>query len=326
MQGLVIFAIALLALAMQQDQTPRHSMKVDRVFYELAASTGGDIYFWAPGEFASSCLQVPVHHEHVVFAYGSVDTKRVFDIPIESGAKSMTLFAGVERKDLAVLVRPDGTVQRDGIQSFQRMAIGTVLSPPPGLWRLELQGSGLYAVTAHVDPGPDGFQLIDVRFVEPGGRPGHEGMFPIKRPVKAGEKLACSITVSGPAKDVRLIFVGSDGRLLTSTDAERVSDDEYAAACVVQTVAQFRHPQRARRSRHAPPQAIRDAGVPPRRRSRGPEPRQGALRRRRARNARDLGKAGTPEVACGCSTSTFCCTRSMRTARNTVARAGGSRA
>ncbi|MGZ7033568.1 MAG: hypothetical protein ACXVIJ_16520, partial [Thermoanaerobaculia bacterium] len=102
MQGLVMIAAALFALALQQDQTPRQSMKINREFYELAASTGGDIYFWAPGEFGSSRLQVPVHHEDVVFAYGSVDAKRVFDIPVESGAKSMTLFAGVERKDLAV--------------------------------------------------------------------------------------------------------------------------------------------------------------------------------------------------------------------------------
>jgi hypothetical protein len=232
-QGLVIVAAALFVFALQQDQTPRPSMKVNREFYELAASTGGDIYFWAPGEFGSSRLQVPVHHEDVVFAYGLVDTKRVFDIPIESGAKSMTLFAGVERKDLAVLVRPDGTVQRDGVQTFQRMAIATVPSPPPGMWHLELQGAGLYAVSAHVDSGPDGIQLIDVRFVEPGGRPGHEGMFPIKRAVHAGEKLTCSISVSGLAKEVHLLFVARDGTPITSADVQRVSDDEYSAPCVV---------------------------------------------------------------------------------------------
>jgi len=242
-QGLVIFAVALLALALQQDQTPRAPvtnarglLKVDPVYFELAASTGGDLYFWGPGEFASAKLQVPVHHEDVLFAYGAVETKRVFEIPIESGAKSMTVFAGVQRKDLAVLLRPDGTVQRDGMQSYQYMLIATVPSPPPGVWRLELHGAGTYAVTGHVNPGSDGIQLIDVRFVEPGGRPGHEGMFPIKRAVKSGEKLTCSITMSGPAKDVRLIFVGRDGALLTSTDVQRVSDDEYAAECVVPDV------------------------------------------------------------------------------------------
>jgi len=165
-----------------------------------------------------------------------VETKQVFEIPIESGAKSMTVFAGVQRKDLAVLLRPDGTVQHDGMQSYQYMLIATVPSPPPGVWRLELHGAGTYAVTGHVNPGSDGIQLIDVRFVEPGGRPGHEGMFPIKRAVKSGEKLTCSITMSGPAKDVRLIFVGRDGALLTSTDVQRVSDDEYAAECVVPDV------------------------------------------------------------------------------------------
>jgi len=227
----VTFAIALLALALQQDQTPRQSAAFNREFYELSASTGGDFYFWAPGEFASSRLQVPVHHEDVFFAYGDLDSKRVFEIPIESGAKSMTLFAGAQRKDLAVLVRPDGTVARDGIQSFQHMAIATISAPAAGMWRLELHGGGAYAVTAHVDPGADGIQLIAFDFVEQGGRPGHEGMFPIKREAKRGEKLTCRVVVSGATKDAKLVFVARDGSLLDSTKLS----EEYVP-CVVPSV------------------------------------------------------------------------------------------
>lgn len=203
----------------------------NRDYYELAASTGGDFYFWAPGEFASSNLKIPVHHEDVLLSYGSLDSEHVFDILIESGAKSMTLFAGIERKDLAVLVRPDGTVVHDGVQSFQRMLIATVPSPPAGTWHLELHGRGAYAVTAHVDPGPDGIQLIGIEFVEPGGRPGHEGMFPIKRAVKRGEKLTCRVDVSGVTKNARLVFVDRQGAQLDSAPL----DDEYVP-CVVPPV------------------------------------------------------------------------------------------
>ena len=225
MQGLVTL---LVALALQQDQTPRQSASINRDFYELAASTGGDFYFWAPGEFAAANLEVPVHHEDVMLRYGSIDAERTFEIPVEGNVKTLTLFAGVERKDLAVLVRPDGTVQRDGVQSFQRMLIATVPSPPAGTWRLELHGRGAYAVTAHVDPGADGVQLISVEFVERGGRPGHEGMFPIKRAVRAGEKLTCRVNLSGATKNARLVFFSRDGSLINSTKL----DDEYVP-CVV---------------------------------------------------------------------------------------------
>ena len=195
----------LLALALQQDQTPRQSAAFNRDFYELAASTGGDFYFWAPGEFASPNLKVPVHHEDVLLSYGSIDAERTFEFPVESAVKTLTVFAGMQRKDLAVLVRPDGTIQRDGVQSFQNMLIATVPSPPAGTWRLELHGRGPYAVTAHVDPGPDGVELISFEFVERGGRPG-----------RAGEKLTCRVNVSGAMKDFRLVFVARDGAIIDS--------------------------------------------------------------------------------------------------------------
>jgi len=70
-----------------------------------------------------------VHHEDVLLSYGSIDGQHTFEIPVESNVKTLTLFAGVDTKDLAVLVRPDGTVVRDGVQMFQHMLIATVASP-----------------------------------------------------------------------------------------------------------------------------------------------------------------------------------------------------
>jgi len=214
--------LATLLLA-QQDQIPRQPKKDDRgllkvnpVYFDLAANTGGDFYFWAPGEFAASSLQVPVHREDVLLSYGAVESKKVFDIPVESGVKEMTLFAGIQRKDLAVLVRPDGTVEHD-VQSFQHMLIATVKAPATGIWHLELQGAGTCAVTAHVKPADDGPELVKFAFVEPGGRPGHEGMFPVKRPVHAGESLTCEVSLSGSIREAELAFVTRDGSLIGIT-------------------------------------------------------------------------------------------------------------
>ncbi len=151
----------LLAAFLQQDQTPRAPVKnergmlpVNRQYFDLAANTGGDFYFWAAGEFASAHLQVPIHGVDVLLSYGTMDSKKVFEIPVESGVKELTLFAGVQRKDLAVLVRPDNIPVHDA-QVFQHMLIATVPSPAAGIWRLEMDGEGVYAVTAHVKPGDD---------------------------------------------------------------------------------------------------------------------------------------------------------------------------
>jgi len=230
--------LATLLIA-QQDQTPRQPqknerglLKIDPLYFDLAANTGGDFYFWAPGEFSASRLQVPLHHEDVLLSYGSVDAKKVFDIPVESGVKELTLFAGIQRKDLAVLVRPDGTVVRD-VQSFQHMLMATVKAPAAGIWRLELHGAGTYAVTAHVKPADDGPELIKFAFVERGGRPGHEGMFPVKRPVRAGESLPCEVSLSGSVTEAELAFVTRDGSLIGVIPIVSASADQYAGSCAV---------------------------------------------------------------------------------------------
>lgn len=217
-----IFLLAALLFA-QQDQTPRPPqkndrglLKVDPVYFDLAANTGGDFYFWAPGEFAASHLQVPMHHEDVLLSYGSIESEKSFDIPVESGVKELTVFAGIQRKDLAVLLRPDGTVMRD-VQSFQHMLIASVKAPATGIWRLELHGAGTYAVTAHVKSADHGPDLIRFAFVEPGGRPGHEGMFPVKRALMASESLACEVSLSGSIKEGELLFVARDGSPISAT-------------------------------------------------------------------------------------------------------------
>jgi len=170
----------LLAAALLQEQAPRPVVKnergmlpVNKTYFDLAANTGGDIYFWAPGEFASAKLQVPLPGVPVVLSYGSMPSaKKVFEIPVESGVQSLAIFAAVQRKDLAVLVRPDNT-PFDGAQIFQNMLIATVTAPVTGVWRLELDGEGMYAVTAHVKPGENApsFRFDGCDFVNVDGSP-----------------------------------------------------------------------------------------------------------------------------------------------------------
>ncbi len=236
---LALIALHFLFSFPLDDQRPRAPLtnargllSVNRDYYELAARTGGDFYFWAAGEFASARLEIPVVAEEVVLSYGSVERKRIFEVPVESGARSLTLFAGVQRKDLITIVRPDGTVVREG-QVFQHMTIATIASPVAGTWRLELEGAGTFAVTSHVTPRRGGIELISAEFVERRGRPGHEGLFPVELVPRGGVSAICRIHLGGDARNVRLAFFRRDATLISSVPIAAAEDGEYIGRCEV---------------------------------------------------------------------------------------------
>ena len=250
----VLLAVALAANAVavtaadpgQRSQPVRTGpgglLRVEPSYFELSAQTGGDFYFWAPGEFARAGLQIPLHGEDVLLAYGKLDaSRRSFEIPVESGVRTLTVFAGAQRKDRAVLVRPGGAFVADGtagvkLQTFSHMLIATVKSPTPGVWRVDFEGAGLYSVSASVDStAADSPQLLDFDFVEMGGRPAHEGLFPIRRDVKKGESLLCQLEIAGTSSPVQVSFVGGDNKPIGTVPLETEPGDtrHYLGPCVV---------------------------------------------------------------------------------------------
>jgi hypothetical protein len=221
-------------------------LPIDADFFSSAAETGGDFYFWAPGEFAASHLQLPLDDEEVVLAYGRLDApRRGVDIPVESGVRELTVFAGAQRKDRAVLVRPDGAIVADGasdarLQTFRHMTLAAVRQPMAGTWRLDFDGAGMYSISAHVRPGDadDAPSVGDFHFVELRGRPGHDGWFPLERLPRAGETVACEVDVGGYATGVQVETVTEDGRPLgvLPMDAQDDERSDYFGRCVVPAV------------------------------------------------------------------------------------------
>jgi hypothetical protein len=223
-------------------------LQVDPTFFEMAAQTGGDFYFWAPGEFArvGGGVHIPLSGEEVLLAYGKLDApRRSFEIPVESGMRTLSIFSGAQRKDRAVIVRPGGAVLADGapgvrLQTFSHMTIATIESPAPGTWRLDFEGAGLYSVSAHVDAKPetDEVQLVDFDFVEVGGRPAHEGLFPISRELQKGESILCELSLSDTGSPVQVSFVTGDNKQvgIAPMDAQPGDSGHYLGRCVVPSV------------------------------------------------------------------------------------------
>lgn len=218
-------------------------LRVDPTYFGLASETGGDFYFWEPGEFATARMKIPVHGDTVALAYGSFRGQpRELEIPVESGVTRLTVFAGAQRKYSARLLQPDGRgASGAGVtqQAFRHMLVVTVNAPAPGTWRLQLAGEGLYSMSGSVQPGPgnDAPFVPRLEFVEMRGRPGHEGLFPIEGEPRAGQWAHCSQTVGGNIRQPRFRWVDAEGRAHGELALRQAPDDaNYTGRCLVPDV------------------------------------------------------------------------------------------
>ncbi len=227
-------------------------LKINKDYYELAAATGGDFYFWAPGEFSTSGVQLPLEDEPILLAYGLLETRtRSFWFPVDAVSETFTVFAGAQRKNAFELIRPGGGTVAAGdtdvrFQEFQHMLLVTVTKPERGTWRFELQGTGHFSLSvrsgnqkirAGGGPRTEALAVIGFDFVELRGRPGHEGYFPIKEEVRVGEDRLCRVVLSGRYETADFDFVSREGEPLAKLDLALghpdAAHDEFLGPCFV---------------------------------------------------------------------------------------------
>jgi hypothetical protein len=231
---------------------PGGLLHINPGYFALAAATGGDFYFWAPGEFAAAAglLDVPIAADPIALAYGSRTGPftRELEVPVDGTISRLSFFAGAQRLDALRLLRPDGRgVEANptgvAVQAFRHMRIITVTDPEAGVWRVELRGAGRFEVAARYLAersrlralDREGIDLVDFDFVELRGRPGHEGFFPVQGPVLAGARHRCRINLSGGVERPGAELVSADGAVLGTISLEapgtEEADDEFIGDC-----------------------------------------------------------------------------------------------
>jgi hypothetical protein len=168
----------------------------------------------------------------VLLVYGNLGalTER-FAFPIESNASKLVVFVAAQRKDLISLIDPDGVVQRAGesvsVQSYQHMSIVNVQKPKAGKWSVEVAGGGRVVVHASINPDATSpIELIDFAFVERGGRPGHEGLFPVKSEPRAGATALARVSLGGAPRGAIVGFVTLSGQAIGSDVPLSLDDGE----------------------------------------------------------------------------------------------------
>jgi hypothetical protein len=228
-------------------------LQINTDYFNLAAATGGDFYFWAPGEFAAAAglLNVPVASDPIDLAYVSSGDPFTYtlEVPVDGTISRLSFFAGAQILDNLSLARPDGrSVEANptgvSVQTFRHMRILTLINPEPGLWRAEMSGRGSFDLSVRyltdrnrlADRGLEGIDLIDFNFVELRGRPGHQGLFPLSGPPLAGTMQPCRITLTGGIKQPIIGLVSATGVVLSEVRLEEESDiaaDEFIGSCLV---------------------------------------------------------------------------------------------
>jgi len=236
--------LALLAAAPpdQRSRRPRVDdgfLEINREYFDLAAGTGGDFFFWGPGEFAANAAHglVGLEDDEIVLRYGSLESEGRVEIavPVDSGVGRMRVFAGIQKRISLTAIRPNGSalVATPGAGSFletSHMLIATVADPEPGAWSLVVAGRGRYAVTVRgsrgSNPDDEMIQLLEFRFVRRGGRPGHEGWFPVEGIPAAGSRAICSVSLSGPFDTAEFAFEDGAGSALGKLALQRGVDQD----------------------------------------------------------------------------------------------------
>ena len=136
---------------------------IDDSMFQLSVESGGDYYFWMPGEFASFAKKIPqeifsgTNKSPLLKEYGTLYNKEmVFPFLINRDTKNFTLFVGVQSNPTISLIAPSGNPvskekNKNNILKTSHMLLGYVGTPEMGEWKITINGTGKFSVTVNPD-------------------------------------------------------------------------------------------------------------------------------------------------------------------------------
>jgi hypothetical protein len=234
----VALAVAVSLEAQQpQENRARHfgpndCGPADPAYIRVANESGGQPMFLQPSEAAKSghLMREVTNRETVLWATGRLgEGPGEFVVPVDSSIKRITFVLSVDTKGGAMsVVRPSGAEVQPGgagteISELNCGRIVTVAAPEPGQWRLRLTGSGQFWLTSSAQTE---IAFLSVEFVKLGGRPGHEGLFPISGRPLTGKRATLEVDLSQAVKAAEFHLVSERGDILAPVRMHIDSSDE----------------------------------------------------------------------------------------------------
>ena len=190
-----LLTATLLAAQQNSQQAGANSgpIRIDPAYRSIAAATGGHALPIEPAELgtppSTTLLLALATHDAKILAIdqATVSGPRRYEFPVDGSVRGLSVIvSGAAR---VALKGPDGfdvVAGPAGIEvvRLKRVTGYVIDAPKPGVWSVSVDASEPFLLTAEAKSAMD---LLDARFVEPGGRPGHEGLFPIDGTPAAGE-------------------------------------------------------------------------------------------------------------------------------------------
>lgn len=253
--ALIWLACVPLCVAQEQQQQPPArrpgTYKGDPTYDKIANATGGRVYAMDPNhpvDITDILVAESTGREQVlVFAHGDLEGNRSFEGPVNDSSKQLLI--SVTGENTVRVQRPDGSeldANAPGVRYIPLMngPIYLISEPDAGTWRLTLQGNGMFSAklglisparksnAAGGDDTPSSppvetaksapIEFEKFRFQEVGGRPAHEGLFPIQGFPVAATKYPVEATVSGDISTIQFEFRTSEGEPLQQFRLKKV--------------------------------------------------------------------------------------------------------
>jgi hypothetical protein len=230
--GLAAGAILALfpSLARAQDQQPRERPgwpcvgRADPVYVSSAEATGGQVFLFDKSEIGESgaLMLATLHNEETVYRASGSLTEGVheFTVPLDSTLESAVISVSLQCLQVAEIRTPAGDELRatDPGVDYHQFEAGRIVSlthPSPGPWKIVVSGRGMFFLVVQ---GRTSLSIGSARFVAPGGRPGHEGLFPIQGRIAPGSRRLLEVSLHGAAANVSFQLVSSQGEVLQRLD------------------------------------------------------------------------------------------------------------
>ena len=153
--------------------------------------------------------QLAGNEETIYRTSGEVFGDQEASVLIDPSIVSITFSAFVQCMKNVAIYDPSGTEVLSG-SKFISGRILTVDHPAKGQWKIRMEGTGYSSIIAEAKTD----LTLQARFVEIGGRPGHEGYFPIQRPPKRNTEEKLEIELGSQIKEAQLFIVGREGKVL----------------------------------------------------------------------------------------------------------------
>ena len=147
----------------QKNYTSSDVAVIPDAYFEMGTQTGGDFYFWAPGEFSSKeaieavsrwAVHAVTNNQPLLYKFGELQEhkKQQYSFEIDETVSEVFFLIGIQSKDKITIYKPNGdpvavSEENGKVYKFTHMLMANIKKPVPGKWNVKIAGKGKYLIS-----------------------------------------------------------------------------------------------------------------------------------------------------------------------------------